>query len=151
MCLPGALTIDSPCVHQVRFVVVAKPSLALVVGGGEGADLPRRADLVVSEIFGDDPLAEGVRADACSLVITPTLLDARDTLRHASMTFPGHHPSSTPPQPLRAARCDRDAAACTERLAGPWDWCHDTGGAQAPLRLGRGAHCGRAGETALSL
>ena len=81
-------------------MVVAKPSLALVVGGGEGADLPRRADLVVSEIFGDDPLAEGVRADACSLVITPTLLDARDTLRHASMTFPGHHPSSTPPQPL---------------------------------------------------
>ena len=71
-----------PCTHQVRFKVVAKASLDLVVGGGGaadgkagggsslmsqasdeggggGADLPRRADLVVSEIFGDDPLAEG--------------------------------------------------------------------------------------------
>ena len=103
-------------------MVVAKPSLALVVGGGEGADLPRRADLVVSEIFGDDPLAEGVRADACSLVITPTLLDARDTLRHAPMTFPGHlttppqpllNPSSTPPRcEVRSRRCGMHGAPC---------------------------------------
>ena len=46
----------------VRLKVVAKATRDLVVGGGAGADLPRRADLIVSEIFGDDPLAEGASA-----------------------------------------------------------------------------------------
>ena len=89
----------------MRLKVVAKATRDLVVGGGAGADLPRRADLIVSEIFGDDPLAEGASAYMLlgyhpphthtraarygvhlrhSLVITPSLpLGALGTLRHA--------------------------------------------------------------------
>ena len=66
-------------------------------GGGGGADLPRRADLIVSEIFGDDPLAEGAHV--------PWLSPPRDAAAHTQYV-----PWLSP---HRAARCALDAAEGT--------------------------------------
>ena len=82
-------------------------------GGGGGADLPRRADLVVSEIFGDDPLAEGAHVpwlspprDAAARTQHVPWLSPHHAARcalDAGVAFPGYHPS-TPPGALETLR-----------------------------------------------